>query len=243
MMNYCIINGKKSTMVKGLMIQALPPIIKPLIRSKIEEIDGRDGDIITNLGYASYDREMPIGLFGDYDIGEVIRYFDAEGDVIFSNELDKVYHFKILNQINFERLGRFKTAKVVFHVEPFKYPSTDDTLTLNGSAESKNAYLTNYGNVNAKPIIEIIGCPSYMSLNLNNHLMYIDSPAYTHIIIDIEKQNAYYVAVGSRPYANRVISGDPYADFVVEPNGLDMNHFKWTGNCTSIKIKNMTRWI
>ena len=44
-MNYVILNGVKSTTIKGLLIQSLPPISKPLMRTSIEEIDGRDGDI------------------------------------------------------------------------------------------------------------------------------------------------------------------------------------------------------
>ena len=51
MRNYIILNGKKSTDINGLLIQSLPPISKPKIRTQIEEIDGRDGDIVTKLGY------------------------------------------------------------------------------------------------------------------------------------------------------------------------------------------------
>lgn len=132
-MNYCILNGKKSTLIQGLLIQSLPPISKPLMRTSIEEIDGRDGDIITPLGYSAYDKEMSVGLFGDYDLDEVIKYFDSEGTVIFSNEPDKYYKYKILNQIDFERLLRFKTAVVTFHVQPFKYSAVDDDVVFSAN--------------------------------------------------------------------------------------------------------------
>lgn len=127
-MNYCILNGKKSTLIKGLMIQSLPSISKPLMRTSIERIDGRDGDIVTELGYSAYDKTMSIGLFGDYDIDEIIRYFDSEGTVIFSNEPDKFYRYKVINQIDFERLIRFRTATVTFHVQPFKYSAVDNSF-------------------------------------------------------------------------------------------------------------------
>ena len=129
-MNYCILNGYKSTLIKGLLIQSLPPISKPLMRTTVEEIDGRDGDIVTELGYAAYDKIMTIGLFGDYDIDEVIAFFTSEGTVIFSNEPDKFYKYKIYGQIDFEKLIRFKTAKVTFHVQPFKFSAVDDTFTV-----------------------------------------------------------------------------------------------------------------
>lgn len=130
-MNYIILNGEKSTEVKGLLIQSLPAISKPLIRTEIETIDGRDGDIVTPLGYSAYSKELTIGLFGDYDIDDVIRYFDSQGTVTFSNEPDKYYNYKIIEQIDFERLIRYKTATVTFHVQPFKYDAVDQTYTFN----------------------------------------------------------------------------------------------------------------
>lgn len=129
-MNYIVLNGMKSTLIKGLLISELPPITKPLIRTKTEEIDGRDGDIVTKLGYAAYDKKMSIGLYGDFNIDDVIQYFDSAGTVVFSNEPDKVYRYQINNQIDFERLLRFRTATVVFHVQPFKFSSVDDKFTL-----------------------------------------------------------------------------------------------------------------
>lgn len=124
-MNYCILNGLKSSYIKGLLIQSLPSITKPLMRTSIEEIDGRDGDIVTKLGYSAYDKEMSIGLFGDYNIDEVIQFFASEGAVIFSNEPDKFYNYQIINQIDFEKLIKFKTATVTFHVQPFKHSAVD----------------------------------------------------------------------------------------------------------------------
>ncbi len=131
MNNYIVLNGIKSTTIKGLLIQSLPPITKPMKRTSIEEIDGRDGDVITEIGYAAYDKEISIGLYGDYDVDEVISYFDSEGQVIFSNEPDKYYNYAIYQQIDFERLIRFRTATVTMHVQPFKYSAVEKSLSQN----------------------------------------------------------------------------------------------------------------
>ena len=139
-MGYVIINGVKSTMIKGLLVQSLPPISKPLMRTSIEEIDGRDGDVVTKLGYSAYDKEMSVGLFGDFDIDEVIEFFDTEGTVIFSNEPDKFYYFQILQQIDFERLLRFRTAVVRFHVQPFKFSAVDDAFSFSINELSPKVY-------------------------------------------------------------------------------------------------------
>lgn len=122
---YIILNGIKSNAINGLLIQSLPPITKPKIRTQIEEIDGRDGDIVTPLGYSAYDKSFNIGLYGEYDIDEVIDFFDSQGIVTFSNEDDKFYKYQIIEQIDFEKLLRFKTATVTMHVQPFKYSLVD----------------------------------------------------------------------------------------------------------------------
>lgn len=139
-MNYIVLNGMKSTLIKGLLISELPPITKPLIRTKTEEIDGRDGDIVTKLGYAAYDKKMSIGLYGDYDIDEVIEYFNSSGEVLFSNEPDKIYRYQINNAIDFDRLLRFRTATVVFHIQPFKYSALNDSVFYSKNMLIYNAH-------------------------------------------------------------------------------------------------------
>lgn len=130
MINYIELNGEKSTNVKGLIIQSLPPITKPKMRTSKETIDGRDGDIVTKLGYSAYDKEVGIGLHGEFDIDDAIAFFDSDGEVVFGNEPDKYYRYQILDQIDFERLVRFRTAKVKFHVQPFKHDAVDRTLDI-----------------------------------------------------------------------------------------------------------------
>lgn len=141
MRNYVIINGVNSLTIQGLAINNLPPITKPMIRTQREEIDGRDGDIVTELGYSAYDKQMEIGLYGNFDIDEIIKYFTGEGTIVFSNEADKYYNFKILDQIDYEKLLKFKTATITLHCQPFKYPLEEEPVeaeitTLTGAGET-----------------------------------------------------------------------------------------------------------
>lgn len=142
MLNEIILNGKSSGLLRGLIIQSLPPISKPKIRTRTEEIDGRDGDIITKLGYSAYDKTFTIGLSYNYDIDDIISYFNSEGTVTFSNEPDKYYNYQILDEIDFERLIRFKTANVTMHVQPFKYSNIETTkkFTITNQLLSFNDY-------------------------------------------------------------------------------------------------------
>ena len=156
-MNYIILNGVKSTLIKGLLIQSLPPIAKPLMRTKKEAIDGRDGDIVTKLGYSAYDKEISIGLFGDYDVDEVISYFNTDGKVIFSNEPDKFYIYEMIEQIDFEKLIRFKTATVKFHCQPFKFSAVDDEFIISKNKIHARPYSTAHNGIHLTVENGVIG--------------------------------------------------------------------------------------
>lgn len=140
MRNYVIINGVNSLTIQGLAINILPPISKPPMRTLREEIDGRDGDITTELGYGAYDRTLEIGLYGNYDIDEVIAFFNSKGTIVFSDEDDKYYNFQILDRIDYTKLVKFRTASINIHCQPFKYPLEEEPL------EAEYEYVEGEGN-------------------------------------------------------------------------------------------------
>ncbi|MBQ1503736.1 MAG: hypothetical protein IIZ35_07015 [Clostridia bacterium] len=128
--NWVIINGKSSRAIKGLLIQELPPITKPKQRTRTETVDGRDGEIVTVLGYEAYNKDIKIGLYGEYDVDEVISFFNNSGEIVFSNELDKKYRFALYDEIDFDRLQRFREATVSIRCEPFKYSAVNETMQV-----------------------------------------------------------------------------------------------------------------
>lgn len=137
-MNTINFKGVSSTTIDGLLICDLPPISKPPMRTKETMIDGRHGSIIEDLGYSSYDKTLRIGLHGEFDINKVIKFFSGEGDIIFGNEPDKVYHGHVVGQVDYTRLLRFKEALVTFRVQPFKHKYLEayvdaQTVTASGT--------------------------------------------------------------------------------------------------------------
>ena len=170
-MNEVILNGVSSNTINGLLIQELPPVSKPLMRANVEEIDGRDGDIITKLGYSAYDKAMLIGLYGNFDIDEVIEFFNSSGKVTFSNEPDKYYNYQILEQIDFERLVRFRQATVKFHVQPFKYKVDEEQIQVDTTmitAEGSNNMTLEYTQGGATLQIDLKGNTKQTGKNLFN---------------------------------------------------------------------------
>ena len=237
MKNYIILNGNISTNITGLLIQELPPISKPKMRANIEEIDGRDGDEVTPLGYSAYDKEFSIGLYGDFDIDEVIQYFNSSGTVVFSNEDDKYYNYQILEQIDFERLIRFRTATVRMHVQPFKYSTVEAEKSFTITDET-SIQIRNIGNYYSKPIITIYGSGT-INLSLNGiQLFVIDLGATaTQITIDFDKMEAYNQE--TTVLMNRQVTGN-YDNFTLN---VGLNTISWTGTIKQIQITNYSSWL
>ena len=236
---YLIINGVSSKNIDGLLIQSLPPITKPKIRTSIEEIDGRDGDIVTTLGYAAYDKPVSIGLKGDYNVDDVIKYFNGSGKVIFSNEIDKYYNFAIYDTIDFNRLIRFKTATLNMHVQPFKYSVDEPPINWTNTTSTTIATIPvrNTGNIYSKPILTITGSGTVNVYIDNTQILELAlSAAGETIIIDVEGMNATDT---DGNYLNRQVTGD-YDNLIFK---VGSNSLRVTGTLTSITIDNYSRWI
>ena len=234
-MDYIIINGKKSTLINGLIITSLPPITKPKIRYTAEEIDGVDGDVINKLGYGAYDKTFEIGLSYNYNVDDVIEYFNTEGKITFSNEPDKYYNFTALNQIDFDKLIRFKKAKITIHVQPFKYSNIESTKTYNFTQSNQSLVVRNNGNIYSKPIITLFGNGT-IELSLNGIQVFTIN-LNGSMILDTQSQNAYDPS--TKDFLNRYVTGD-FKNLYLS---VGKNIISWTGNVTQVNIDYCSRWI
>lgn len=239
MIPYIIINGVSSKTINGLLIQSLPPITKPKIRTSIEDIDGRDGDLVTTLGYAAYDKAITIGLKGDYNVDDVIEYFNTKGKITFSNEIDKYYNFAIYDTIDFNKLIRFKTANVSIHVQPFKYSADEPPIKyVNTNAQTiTNISVRNTGNIYSKPKLTLTGKNTTAIYVNGKQILSIElSAAGETIVIDAAEMNATDL---NGNYLNRQVTGD-YDNFRL---ATGVNDIKLAGTFTNATIENYSRWI
>lgn len=234
-MNYIIINGKKSTLINGLIISTLPPITKPKMRANLETIDGVDGDTINKLGYSAYDKTFEIGLSYNYNVDDVIEYFNTEGQITFSNEPDKYYYFATLNQIDFEKLIRFKKAKVTMHVQPFKFSTVESKKSFTFSSDSQSITVRNNGNIYSKPILTLYGSGT-IELSLNGTQVFTIN-LNGSMVLDTQTQNAYDPI--NKDFLNRAVIGD-FKNLYLK---VGKNTISWTGNITQVNINYCSRWI
>lgn len=231
---WVLINNKPSYGVGGLIVTSLPPITKPAMRYSSEEIDGRDGDIITTLGYQAYDKTVSVGLHGNFDIDKVVEFFATSGTITFSNEPDKVYRFQQLDAIDFERLVRYRTADVKFHVQPYKSGRLQRPKVFAGS--DAQAVVTNAGNVAAAPKL-IIKANGNVGLYLDGTqiLQVTNSGDYT-LIIDVADLEA---STPEGALMNRHVTGN-YARLELSPG---KHTIKWSGDVESLTIEDYSRWV
>ena len=237
MRDYIILNGVNSNIINGLLISTLPPIVKPKIRTQIEEINGRNGDIVTKLGYSAYTKSFKIGLYGDFDINEVISFFNSEGTVTFSNEEDKYYNYQILDQIDFDKLIRFKTATVKMHVQPFKYSAIEGTRSFT-ITNQEQITINNNGNYVSRPVISITGTGT-INLSVNGYEVLVIELGENSTTITIDTVNMEAYNQSTQALMNRNVTGD-YDNLFLNAGS---NTISWTGTITAIQVTDYSRWL
>jgi len=234
-MNYIIWNEVDSRTIAGLVICELPPIIKPKMRTQITEIEGKDGDFADSLGYASYDKTIKIALIDNYDVDAIAKYFTGFGQVIFSNEPTKYYRAEIIEQIDFERLLKFRTATIKFHTQPYKYLVDEEPANLEITNETE-LIVFNQGLENSKPEIMLWGMGIVQILVNGYGVFEIDlETGNVPITVDSELEDCYGLYVSDLKNRNMV------GKFPILKSGK--NVISWSGNLSSIAVFPNSRWL
>lgn len=232
-MGYFVFKNIDSRDIKGLIVSELPPITKPKMRVRVDTIDGKDGAETVNLGFEAYTKTVKIGLTRGFDIDNIIAWLHGEGDIQFSNEPDKYYRVKVHEQIDFERLLRFRTAEVKFFTQPFKYSATERMKTIDVTG-LQTAEIRNSGNYFSKPITRLTGT-GMINMFVNGVQKFtLDLGTGDTITLDTDKQEAYSTGMVLK---NRQMNGN----FITLEVGK--NTITWTGNMTKIEIMHHSRWI
>ena len=225
--------GKSSKNIDGLIITDLPPIIKPKMKTNKIEINGRDGDIVEKVGYESYTKSVGIGLTRNFNIDEVINYFTGEGELVLSDEPNKVYLASIYDSIEYDRLLRMRKATIKFYVQPYKYLKDEDKVELDVTTHT-SVEVINKGLEISKPIISLEGSGTVeIAVNNINIFKYTFPNDETKVIIDSLEEEAYYEGV----YKNRNMLGE------FPKLSVGSNIISWTGTLTKISIEPKSRWL
>lgn len=223
-MSYFIFKDISSENFKNLIVENLPPIVKPPKRYELQEIEGSSKIGVNILGYKAYEKKIPLG-FTNHDIYDVMDWLDGEGNLILSNEPDKYYKAHMLNQIDYEQVLRFKKAEAIFFVQPYKY--------ANGEEETESRVLINQGNTKCLPLMTIYGSGTVEIFVNGTKQCEITIDDY--VTLDGEEEEAYKDNLNNR--RNRVMIGK----FPVLKPGE--NTLSFAGNVTNVKTLVRSRWL
>lgn len=216
----------------NIIVNSLPPISKPAMRVEETEIDGVDGIIFEDLGYESYEKKIKITITKN-NVDEIIKWLNGEGDLVLSNEPNKYYKAKVIEQIDFENLIKYEPVEVTFRVQPFKYEYGEEIVTTL-TEDITEISVENLGNCISKPIIKITGSGTInFILNGNSLFNYTFPEEENEVTIDSQKQDAYLGIT----LKNRNMLGE-FPTFEIGENIIT-----WDGNIESIEISSKSRWL
>ena len=141
----------------GLWIAKLPKITRAPERYDTVEIPGKAGTLIMREGddvFESYLKECTVQtLRNNPKLQEIMDWLSGDGEVTFSNEMNKVYKASILSDVSFDKVSNdIIQAKIPFFVEPFKKKvhREQDRITV-----TETGTIANPGNVASLPMIRV----------------------------------------------------------------------------------------
>lgn len=226
--------NKKSTDF-GIDIVQLPDRIKPEKVVETIEIPGRSGTLhIENDMYKSYTISIPcyINSFSRklQNIDNIISWLDGSGELIISQESDKIYDATIINSIPFSQvLGVFPEFLINFEVQPFKKKINykNDKIIL-----TKPTTLVNNTNVFSLPKITIFG-NGRVTFKINDD-DFVISNVDSYVTID-----SYFQEV----YKNNENKNNTYNSFIFPKFKIGQNVFSFLGDIEKIEIEPNWRYI
>ncbi len=209
-----------------------PILSKPSQKTSINTIEGSDKAFRTALGFNTYTIPTQITLFENTDIDDVKTWLNGEGELVL-DELDDRYIVAYVDeQFTFERFSRGiknKVIDVTFLVtDPFFYEHTALPTVLTASGN-----VTNLGNVNSQPILQIVGS-GVVTITIGGRSFSYNFDT-ANVVIDSEEQDAYFGSIAN--LKNRRMTGEfPY----LTPG---VNAVSWTGTVTSITFTKVSKWL
>lgn len=231
----------KSSLEYKLIINKIPPRIKPQLRGETIEIPGRNGSLFESEEvYNSKSIEIECTLISTNEeeteriMMELPIWLDGFSKLILSDYPEYYYEAKIINVIPIERLfKRYRKFPLTFEIQPFS--KTLQEYEINKTTTQEEIF-----NINSyypvSPILEVVGSGN-ITIYINNQPLYFKD-IINKIVIDCEFMNAIDE---SGINVNNKVNGLP---FVI--NGPECNTriiLENDSTFESLKIKYRGLWI
>ena len=213
-----------------LGIKKLPSIFKAEKDISLIEVEGRDGFLTQDLGsYRSVVKTVECQVKDLTQIDFICSWLSGSGEVIFSNEPDKIYKATIKNQIGFDQLVStydYHEFIIQFECQPHGYSLYNSITTLTAPGTIYNS-----GTANSKPLIKIYGAGA-ITLTINGNVVSLTN-VVEYVTIDSDLMDAYKDTV----LKNTDMSGE----FPQLVPGI--NIISWSGTVSKLDFTVNARWL
>lgn len=231
---YFIFNGIDSRDM-GIDVVAFPEIIKPERNIEIVNVQGRNNNLyIDYKTYNSYNISIECTINklskNKQSIDKILSWLDGFGELIISQERDKIYSACIKESIGISNvIWVFPKFIITFEVQPFK----KSVNYINEELEiTRETILNNIGTIESSPIITIYGNGD-INLNINNNIFLIKN------IEDYITINSEYLEV----YKDNINQNNKYNNFEFPKFKVGENIISFSGNVNKIKIQPNWGWV
>lgn len=223
-----IINGTSLSSL-GVIVENQTRFIKPKKRVEVIQVENQDGAKVIEKGYEPYTLEYRVTLTDASKFNQI--YALLNGDVVLqaSDDPGNYWNAKVIEGIEYDPIAIWKRSTITFYIEkPFRYYINEVPIVL-----LVNGNVTNLGNVNSQPILQIVGSGVVTVTIGGRSFSYNFDTA--NVTIDSEAQDAYFGTIAN--LKNRRMTGDfPY----LKPG---VNTVSWTGTVTSITFTKVSKWL
>lgn len=236
-------NGKLASEM-GVIVTSQVQYIRPQETTSTVQIPGRSGTV--NLRGNSYYEQVsytPTCLIKPTaDRERVFSWLRGSGNVIFGSMPDYQFDARLANQIAYTTLledvgDGYLTFAPVFLCQPYRYQATPDADIAITTAESGSHALQNPGNVEAAPIITVVGAGT-ITITCGGSAMVLNLPK-DGVIIDSEMMDCY--DLNKTVLMTNLVDGE----FPMIPSGYST--LQWTlaegATITSVTVRPNWRWI
>ncbi|WP_250277366.1 distal tail protein Dit [[Clostridium] colinum] len=230
---YFIFNGINSKDM-GLEIIQFPEIIKPERNIQTINIPGRSNNLyIDQKTYNNYTLSITCcinTLKNKKNIDKITSWLNGFGDLIISQEKDKIYNACIKNSISIsDVIWLFPKFTIIFEVQPLKKSINfkNEYIEIN-----KKTIINNIGTVESLPVITIYGAGD-VNLKINDN---------TFVIKNIDE----YITINSdflEVYKDNVNQNNKYNNFDFPKLNIGKNIIDFTGNVNKLEIIPNWRWL
>ena len=196
-------------------------------RYEVIEIEGKDGAIYNELGYAMIDRPIKLQILDVSKLDEIFAWLDGKGILEYKNRITNAIFSSVIDP---QRVSTIKVAEFNFIREPFWYKKNDDFISVLDT-------VYNEGNVKSRPIIRIEKqIESNVDITINNiRFLYTFENDEEYVEIDCENMIATYENL----IRNRNLEiGFEFPSLDVGENIVTLN----SGD-SIIKFKRKDRWL